>query len=178
MSISKYLPPFYDGVQEFEEIMQAEDTEIKLVLDTLQGVLGAFFVRKTTQETIVAWEEQFGVDFSDKTFEERKREILSLMLGFSKLSCSKIEQIVLTKTTYKALSYIEDSKIIINFNDIGYPDEEGMREVEAYIEQLKPAHLGLEVMLRFRTYRQLRAYQYNYLHKYTYKEIKEKREAL
>lgn len=178
MSIKKYLPEYYDNIREFEEIMQTEDVELKLAFDTVQNVLGAFFIRKTTEETIQAWIEQFNVDLSGKTFEEQKRELLSLMLGFSKLSCNKIEQITLTKTTYKAISYIEDSQIIINFNDIGYPDDKGMQEVIDYINQLKPAHLGLDIRLRFRAYRQIKPYKYGYLNKYTYREIKERRETL
>jgi hypothetical protein len=178
MSIKKYLPAYYDNVKDMQKIMETEDIELKLTLNTLEEVASAFFIRKTTPTTIQKWIQQFDVDLSGKTFEEQKRELLSLMLGFSKLSCSKIEQITLTKTTYRAISFIEGSKIVINFDDIGYPDEVGMQEVLDYIEQLKPAHLRVEIQLRFRTHKQLKNKTHKYLKKYTHKEIKERREAL
>ena len=178
--LKEYLPDFYADVLEMNHIIETEEVELKIAFNTVNEVLDAFFIRKTNDNTVKNWEKQFGVNLAGKDLAEKKRELLSLMLGFSKLTCEKIEQITLTKTTYKANSYVEDSKIFISFNDIGYPDDEGMAEVIAYIEQLKPAHLGIEVILKFRTHARLKSKQHKHEHlkNYTHLEIRERREEL
>lgn len=182
----KYLPEYYTEIQEFIGITSGETKEIKLLFDLYKETLDIAFINKIESENqLQPWMEQFEVDLNHLSFAEKKRQLLALMLGFSKLSCSKIEIITLNKTGYRAESFIENSNIVINFNDIGNPDADGMEEVFDYINQLKPAHLGLEIRLLFRTHGQLKPNKngfggntHNSLKTYTHEQIRTRKEAL
>lgn len=176
--LMQYLPAFYQEVKEVKEIMATVEQEIEQLSEIVDEAQKSFFINKTNENTISFWEKEFLLDLSDKSIEERKREVLSLMLGFSKLTCKKIEQITLTKTTYGVSCFIENSNIVISFSDIGYPNEVGMADVLQYIEQLKPAHLGVEIILQFRIHKNMKQYPHRQLSAYTQSEIKNKRGVL
>ena len=177
--LQSFLPDYYREIAEMQEILKTEDVELQLTYDALNETINASFIRNTTEDTIKYWENQFKINLdSFLTLKDKQQEILTLMLGFTKLSCSKIEEIVFTKTTYRSTSYVHDSKIYIEYNDIGYPDNEGQEYIKNYIEQLKPAHLGFQVVFLFRKHIILKQYKHEYLKQYSHKEMRIKREDL
>jgi hypothetical protein len=174
-----YLPEFYLEILEMQEILKAESQELQILHDEVNEVLNASFITRTSEKTIKLWERQFNLNLEGfNSLEDKQQEILTKMLGFAKLSCSKIQSIVLTKTGYKSTAGVENSDIVITYDDIGYPNDDGQAYIKSYIEQLKPAHLGFRVVFIFRKHETLRPYTHEHLSQYSHYQIRTNKEEL
>jgi hypothetical protein len=162
-----------------QEIFKVEAIELDDLKVEVQDAINSSFIQKTTSKTIKHWENQFSINLEGiETLEEKQQEILSKMLGFTKLSGSKIQDIVLTKTGYKSTVTVENSDIVITYDDIGYPDAEGQAYIKDYLHNLAPAHLGFKIVFIFRKHGTINEHTHNYLNVYTHKLIRTKKEDL
>ncbi|TLG71365.1 putative phage tail protein [Culicoidibacter larvae] len=178
MKLSNYVPDFTNSIVDFQKLYSVEDTELRKINEELLTVNNAYFVRLLNERTVPLWEETFNVSHPDWPLEERKREILKLLAGFSKLSTKSIERIVLQYTSYSCECVFNraESNIEIRFTEIGVPM--GIESLILYLNTLTPAHLNTVLIQSFRRHMDLITLTHQQLSNYTHEEIYSRREPL
>lgn len=106
-----------------------------------------------------------------KTPDERRKIISAKWRGVGILTLELIQQTVDALIDYY-VSVSFTGKIVINFSEkIGYP--KNLNDIYAAIEDIKPAHLGVEYIFRFRKHEEVARYRHRDLSGFTHKQIRE-----
>lgn len=119
------------------------------------------------------FEKDLNIEYvEDKTTDERKAIISAKWRGAGKLTLELIQDTVKAYTT-NVVSVRFNGTIIIDFSDkIGVPND--VDSLMKSVEDIKPAHLGVDYIFRYRTWGDLQPFTWKAIDKYSWKNVKEK----
>lgn len=137
-------PWYYDTSHIFKWFLQASGAELELMKQGVEEVLNQFFVSSTTWD-IDKWEEELGILSVDgKPLEQRRAVILAKLRGIGTATVAMIQNVA-ESYTYGQVSVTEHPEtysFTFKFIDpYGVPSN--LVDVQAAIEEIKPAHLGV-----------------------------------
>ena len=147
MSIKKYYPNFYDGIQEFEELANAEDILLKEVEDEIIQSNMNNFVVTADEDTIKALEHVLKIyDGSKYSLDFRRERIInrkSTKVPFTKITLMQQLDIIMGKGSYEL--DIDYNKHLLR---IGVNLKSYKHYVEAIktINKMKPVSLDYEII--------------------------------
>ncbi len=119
------------------------------------------------------FEKELDIEYTeDKTIDERKSIISAKWRGAGKLTLELIQDTVKAYTD-NVVSVRFNGTIIIDFSDkIGVPSN--VNSLMKSIEDIKPAHLGVDYIFRYRVWGDLKPFIWKTINKYSWKDAKEK----
>lgn len=166
-----YLPEYYDGVLEMDQLMISEGTEIDQLNVRIDELLDQYYPESATW-ALSRYERDLHITpEAGKPVEQRRSVIISKMRGNGKVSGSLIKSVAQAYDGGKVDVAVTpgEYKIIITFIDtLGTPPNLG--DLKKALDDIKPAHLTLVYGFRFllvkdihsvMTYNQLQQTQYN-----------------
>jgi len=166
------LQPFMRKSKIYKAIFNAEASQLlqkeELIAD-LQKQLNI----DTATWGLSIYEKELGI-FVDNTkpLSERRSRIKAKLRGVGKVDAALIKITISSWTGGLVDVEFINSKIIIKFIDvIGIP--ENMSDVQAIIEEIKPAHLAVLYEFIFNTYNTLAQFTHDYLSQYTHDQLRE-----
>ncbi len=157
--ISKHIAKISQTALENIEI-KITDIKSNIFLDTSTWGMNIF-------------EKDLNIEYvEDKTTDERKAIISAKWRGAGKLTLELIQDTVKAYTT-NVVSVRFNGTIIIDFSDkIGVPND--VDSLMKSVEDIKPAHLGVDYIFRYRTWGDLQPFIWKAIDKYSWKNVKEK----
>lgn len=157
--ISKHIAKISQTALENIEI-KITDIKSNIFLDTSTWGMNIF-------------EKDLNIEYvEDKTTDERKAIISAKWRGAGKLTLELIQDTVKAYTT-NVVSVRFNGTIIIDFSDkIGVPND--VDSLMKSVEDIKPAHLGVDYIFRYRTWGDLQPFTWKAIDKYSWKNVKEK----
>lgn len=157
--ISKHIAKISQNELENIEI-KITDIKSNIFLDTSTWGMNIF-------------EKELNIEYvEDKTIDERKALISAKWRGSGKLTLELIQDTVKAYTT-NVVSVRFNGTIIIDFSDkIGVPND--VDSLMKSVEDIKPAHLGVDYIFRYRTWGDLKPFTWKAIDKYSWKNVKEK----
>lgn len=157
--ISKHIAKISQTALENIEI-KITDIKSNIFLDTSTWGMNIF-------------EKELNIEYvEDKTTDERKAIISAKWRGAGKLTLELIQDTVKAYTT-NVVSVRFNGTIIIDFSDkIGVPND--VDSLMKSVEDIKPAHLGVDYIFRYRTWGDLQPFTWKAIDKYSWKNVKEK----
>lgn len=140
--------------------IKIKDIQSNIFLDTATWAMGIF-------------EKELDINYTeDKTIAERKSIISAKWRGAGKLTLELIQDTVKAYTS-NVVNVKFNGTIIIDFtNKIGKPND--IDSIFKSIEDIKPAHLSVDYIFRYRTWGDLTHFNWGDINKYSWKDIKEK----
>lgn len=144
---------------------QIDDIEVKVDDIEKQNYL------ETATWGLDIFEKELAVSNADvKTEEERKKIIAAKWRGSGILTLKLLQQTVEAFINYNVKVRFT-GVIVIDFSEkIGYPHN--FEDIHNAIEDIKPAHLGIEYVFRFRTHKEVGLYRHRELKEYTHWQIR------
>ena len=146
-----------------------ENVEIKIT-----DIESNIFLDSATWGTNI-FEKELNIEYvEDKTIDERKSIISAKLRGAGKLTLELIQDTVKAYTT-NVVNVRFNGTIIIDFSDkIGVPND--IDSLMKSIEDIKPAHLGVDYVFRYRTWKDLKPFTWGTMYTATWKEARESEE--
>ena len=153
------------------KISQAELENVEIKITDIESNI---FLDSATWGTNI-FEKELDIEYvEDKTIDERKSIISAKLRGAGKLTLELIQDTVKAYTT-NVVSVRFNGIIIIDFSDkIGVPND--IDSLMKSIEDIKPAHLGVDYIFRYRKWKDLNQFMWKTISKYSWKDAKEKEE--
>ena len=152
-SLSRLLPDFYGGTEEFRAIFYAEEKALEDAADHLETVFDDTTVLQCCEEVLTRWEHALGLD-SVGSLEQRHMVVNAKMRGQGPLSKEKILNIVSSFTGGEVTAYVSFSGSTILVQVL--PPENGelfdFSEIRKALEGRIPAHLQLTVNRYYSTW--------------------------
>ena len=157
-----------------KHIAKISQTELENVEIKITDIESNIFLDSATWSTDI-FEKELDIEYvEDKTIDERKSIISAKWRGAGKLTLELIQDTVKAYTT-NVVSVRFNGVIIIDFSDkIGVPND--IDSLMKSIEDIKPAHLGVDYIFRYRKWGDLNQFMWKNISKYSWKEAKEKEE--
>lgn len=145
-----YLPPFTQEYKEMQEIMKAEQPEIDLLWNAVEGVFADQFIQDATENGVSRWESMLGISpKGTDTLDERKFRILSKLNQELPYTMRKLEQVLTTLCGVDGYS-IELNAAEYNIEvKLGIANHNNYGEVERILKAMIPANLTQVVTLLF-----------------------------
>jgi hypothetical protein len=130
--LKTFYPIFYLDVFEMDELLRAYGKIADGIAASIELVINNNFIMDADEQTITRLERFLFVEIDrTKTLDERKRIVLSLFVGFGKISASKIKEMV---------DALTDSDSVVDFKVI---DEHGNNAVTITVLLTSASNLGL-----------------------------------
>ncbi len=119
------------------------------------------------------YEKELNLEYiEDKSIDERKSIIMAKWRGAGKLTLELIQDTVKAYTN-NSVTVRFNGTIILDFsNKIGKPKD--VNSLIKSIEDIKPAHLGIEYIFKYRTWGDLKKFNWNSIKNNTWSDIMEK----
>lgn len=157
-----------------KHIAKISQTELENVEIKITDIESNIFLDSATW-SIDIFEKELDIEYvEDKTIDERKSIISAKLRGAGKLTLELIQDTVKAYTT-NVVSVRFNGIIIIDFSDkIGVPND--IDSLMRSIEDIKPAHLGVDYIFRYRKWKDLNQFMWKTISKYSWKDAKEKEE--
>jgi hypothetical protein len=148
--LKSYLPGYYSGVREMDELMNGEGPEFDLLGARVEGLLNQAYPESATW-ALERYENQLQIIVDvNKPTDQRRSVIISKMRGSGKVSGDLIKSVAQAYdggTVDVAVSAAE-YKIIITFIDtLGVPVN--LNDLKQALEDIKPAHMSLSYAFRY-----------------------------
>ena len=169
--LKEYLPDYYSGVVEMDQLMDTEGSEIDHLKKSVDELLDQYYPESATW-AIFRYEKDLHITpEAGKPIEQRRSVVISKMRGSGKVSGSLLKSVAQAYDGGKVDVSVSPSeyKIIITFIDtLGTPPN--IDDLKKALDDIKPAHLTLAYKFRFllvkdihnvMTYNQLQQTQYN-----------------
>lgn len=170
--LQSYQPEFYRDVLEMQEILKADAKGLAQEEKDYKEVIANNFLQTLSSWGADRWETILNIDSPSTNLDERISLIISKLRGLQKLSATRIKNIALSYQNGEVDVIFENSIIKIKYiSALGIPAN--FKDFEDVIEQLKPAHLGLNFSFRYRTYGELRSKTHEQLGVFTHAQIRE-----
>ncbi len=142
----QYLPPYYQESRVMRAIAEAQGTEVASLWATLDDILKQFYVETATEWGLDLWEQMLGLSsYAGKPLEHRRSRIISKLRGYGTVTVSLIKNVAESYVygTVDVIDHPELYSFTIKFVDPrGIPPN--LDDVKTAIEEIKPAHLGVE----------------------------------
>lgn len=171
--LTKYLPKYYQTSQIMLNITGAESTEIEIFKTKLALVMNQFIVDTATY-ALEDWEKELGIPVDNSKPAEYRRSVIK-----SKMRGSGTITIMLLKNV--AESYVNGSVEVAEDNanykfTVTFVDDRGippnLTDLQAAIESIKPAHLGVEYVFTYNTYQYVSQFTHAQLAAFTHDQIR------
>ncbi|MNV35160.1 hypothetical protein D3C71_1265980 [compost metagenome] len=148
--LKAYLPSYYEGIKEFDELLDTEGTEFDRLEASVLNLLNQSYPESATW-ALERYEKdlQIVVD-AGKPADQRRSVIISRMRGSGKVSGTMIKNVAQAYDGGKVDVSVSapEYKIIITFVDtLGIPVN--LDDLKQALEDIKPAHMALTYEFRF-----------------------------
>lgn len=167
-----YVPKFIQTAKAYKAVIDSQGQEFDLIRNNLEDILKQFYVETATEWGIELWEQMLGFSSSaDKPLNQRRSRVMARLRGIGTVNVNLIKNVVesydcgTVEVLYGYLTYSFDvvnitelpsQTIIIRFIDSrGIPSN--LEDLKEAIEEIKPAHLGIEYQFRYLTWNELDA---------------------
>jgi len=140
-----YIPEYLRTSQVIISILNAKGIEIDQINTNIADVLLQFYVETATATGLALWENYLGLtSYSDKTLAQRRERIISKLRGMGTVTVAMIKNVA-ESFVYGQVTVTEHPELYsftIKFSsEYGIPAH--LDDVQAAIELIKPAHLGV-----------------------------------
>ena len=154
-----------------KNIAKISQTELENIEIKITDIQSNIFLDSSTWGLDI-FEKELAIEYiEDKTTDERKAIISAKWRGAGKLTLKLIQDTVKAYTNNVASVHFNGT-IIIDFSDkIGVPNY--VDSLMKSIEDIKPAHLGVDYIFRYRTWGDLKPFTWCKLSHSTWKNIRE-----
>lgn len=168
-----YLPNYYCTSQVTTSITNTQDIELQQFRDKIAAALNQFFI-DTSDFTLERWEKELGIPVNNSKPEEYRRSvIISKLRGHGTVTINFIKN---TSESYSngEVEIIEDNlnySFTIKFvGTKGIPPN--LDDLKKTIEEIKPAHLGVDYEFTYTTWGELEGLNWENLKLSTWQEVK------
>lgn len=132
-------------------ILDAEGIELDDLRMSLEEVLQQFYVETATEIGLNLWEQFLGLSsYAGKPLDQRRSRIISKLRGIGTITESLIKNVA-ESYTYGTVEVNENpaeySFTIIFVDQHGVPPN--YKDLQAAIEEIKPAHLAINYVVRY-----------------------------
>ncbi len=170
----KYLPKYYRTSRVIGDITDIQGKEIEEFIKSLESTFNQFFI-DTADFSLERWERELGIPVNNsKPHEYRRSTIKSKLKGSGTVTVNLIKNVCESYSNGE-VDIIEDNpnmKFTVKFVGVkGIPPN--LEDLEAALEEIKPAHLAFSFEFTFNTNEKLQAYTHVQLNQYTHKDIRE-----
>ena len=157
-----------------KHIAKISQTELENIEIKIEDISSNIFLDSSTWGLGI-FERELNIEYIDsKTIDERKSIISAKWRGAGKLTLELIQDTVKAYTT-NTVNVLFNGTIIIDFrNKIGKPND--IKSLINSIEEIKPAHLGVDYIFRYRTWGDVKPFTWNDIEKNTWNQAKEREE--
>jgi hypothetical protein len=174
--MKKYIPVYLRESSSFSSILDAEGPELDAIGSSLTDSLNQFFVELATDTGLDYWEEFAGLSsYADKSTEQRRSRIISKLRGAGTVTIDLIQSVAEAYVygSVTVTEYPESYSFTIKFVDTrGIPSN--LEDVQAAIEEIKPAHLAVSYEFTYTVWEELSAASWVDLQSYTWEQIRER----
>lgn len=154
--LMSYLPDYYQEIEEFVQIMDAEDIEFDelnaAIVDTFRQ-----FHPETATWGIKYWEKDLKIiSMPSKPIEQRRSVVISKMRGSGKVSASMIKNVAdsYDRGEVDVTVFPSEYYFVIRFiGTLGVPSN--LQDLKDAIEEIKPAHLEVRYKFRYLVIREI-----------------------
>lgn len=133
------------------------------------------FNLETATWSLDIWEKQYGIKTdATKDYSLRRSRVMSKMRGTGTTTVEMIKNVAesFVNGLVEIVEHNEQYKFDVKMMSvIGIPPN--MEDLKDAIEELKPAHLAYEIILKFNTHEMIRSFTHNYLKEKTYIGVRE-----
>lgn len=143
-----YLPQRYQKGWETVEVVQAMDPAARGFADGYDHIILQLHVATAT-DGLVLWERMYGIATDEnKTFAQRREQILAKMRSTGVTTVEVVERVAQSffpNSTVTVEERYADYYFVIRYesNEVNFPDP---KQVRAAVGEIKPAHLGMELL--------------------------------
>ncbi|WP_226000883.1 YmfQ family protein [Paenibacillus sp. BJ-4] len=154
--LMSYLPDYYQEIEEFVQIMDAEDIEFDKLNAAIVDTFSQFHPETATWG-IKYWEKDLKiVSMPSKPIEQRRSVVISKMRGSGKVSASMIKNVAdsYDRGEVDVTVYPSEYYFVIRFiGTLGIPPN--LQDLKDAIEEIKPAHLEVRYKFRYLVIREI-----------------------
>lgn len=148
--IKDLLPEFLYQSKLYTNILEASQSEIDILLSEASSLLYELIPNQTTH-LIDKWEELLGIKSdTSKSIEQRRSVVVSKLRGFGTVNESFLENVANSYDCGEVdiIPDNENYKFKVKFiSALGIP--ENIDDLKQIIEEVKPAHLGVEYLYKY-----------------------------
>lgn len=174
MQLMEYLPLYFRNIREYEAMMTAEQPEITGFVLAIDTMMKNEFIETLNADGCAHWEKMLGITPSAAaTLEDRRFIIASKYkesLPYTWLALIARLDATLGAGNYALVENREAYKLTLK---ILLERKYQINEVKELMENLVPCNIILDIGLLYNRYSTLTEYKHNYLHDFTYIEIRE-----
>lgn len=154
-----------------KHIAKISETELENIEIKIIDIQSNIFLNTATWGMSI-FEKELDIEYTeDKTPEERKAIISAKWRGAGKLTLELIQDTVKAYTP-NVVTVRFNGTIILDFSDkIGKPNN--LDSLMKSIEDIKPAHLGVEYIFKYRKWLDIKPFTWQTINKYNWKNVKE-----
>lgn len=171
-----YCPEYYAPSRVFKSYLQSSGTEIDEYKQGLNVILQAMYVTTAPDWALDIWEQELGLaSFAGKPLNQRRSRIISKIRGIGTVTVRLVKSVAESYAygTVSVTEHPEQYSFTIKFLDSrGIPPN--YADLQAAIEEIKPAHLEAIYDFSYTTYGELKnwAMTYGQLHAMNHGQIK------
>jgi hypothetical protein len=171
--LRQLVPERYLQSPEICEVIDAVQPELDRMQDAIDDVL-AQFVLNTATWGLSMWERDYGIESNvSQSYEERRDHVRSKLRGTGTMNCDALEQIAAAYVAGRTeITEVPEKWLLrVAFVDVfGVPSN--LEDLKAVLEEMRPAHLLLEYIVRYRLWKEVRQYTWGQLKVHTWAEVK------
>ncbi|WP_339189824.1 putative phage tail protein [Paenibacillus sp. FSL P2-0121] len=173
VDLMKYLPAYYKGVQEIEELQQSLGIEIYGLTTRVQEVLDQAYVETATW-SLARWEAELGLSSDPSKSYVNRREMVKAKRRGTGTTTPEMIQRTASAFAGGEVSVEEVSgeyRFIVRFIGIlGIPPN--MAGLIQILDEIKPAHLAYEFAYTYTYWDSLKAITWNNAHAGTWNDLR------
>lgn len=171
--LMSYLPNYYRTSKVITDITNTQDSELKEFSDKIGQILNQFFIDKS-DFTLERWEKELGLAVNNNKPEDYRRSVIkSKLRGHGTVTIKFIKNISESYANGE-VDIIEDH---VNYSfTIKFVGTKGippnLDDLKQTIEEIKPAHLGVDYEFTYTTWGELQGLNWEELKLSTWQEVK------
>lgn len=155
--MKSYGPEHFKTDKVFSAILEGEGEEFGQIRTSIDDILKQFFVETATEWGLDLWEQMLGLtSYAGKPLDQRRSRIISKLRGMGTVTVSLIKNVA-ESYVYGTVEVIESPatySFTIKFVDPGGVPP-NLDDLKAAIEEIKPAHLGVEYQFTYTVWGEL-----------------------
>lgn len=177
MRLPEYIPYItYSGEKHVADFQSAVDTVWQKAIEDFDDFL-LQLSPVTATWGLKFYENEYGIKVNEKKpIEERRSHLLAKMRGVGTTTVEMVKRIA--DSFYNGEIEVEEHNsgywFEVKFiSDVGIPPN--LQDFYAVIEEVKPAHLGIEYYILYNIHQYLSAYTHRELRHYTHEELRKRK---
>ena len=172
--LRQLIPLRYLSSPEVCEIADALQPELDAMQDAIDDVL-AQLTLDTATWGLVLWERDYGARSNlSQTYQERRDHVRSKLRGVGTVNCAALESIAASyvsgETTVTEVP--EEYLLRVAFRGV-YGVPSNLQDLKNVLRTMRPAHLALAYIIRYRLWSEAAAYTWSRLGTHTWFDVKE-----